>query len=172
MPNAVQMLKQDHKKVAGLFEKYGKTKSQENKRRIADQAMQQLEIHSKIEEEIFYPAAKEAMDDALVSEALKEHAAVKDLIEELKSMETEDDEFDEKFNELIADVKHHVNEEESDMLPQAEESAMDLAALGEQMAERKQELIDENGGSEAHGAKAGHDGRSKRTPKHIENRQS
>ena len=88
MPNAVQMLKQDHKKVAGLFEKYGKTKGQEPKRRIADQAMDQLEIHSKIEEEIFYPAAKEALgDDALISEALKEHAAVKDLIEELKSME-------------------------------------------------------------------------------------
>ena len=149
MPNAVQMLKQDHKKVAGLFEKYGKTKGQETKRRIADQAMEQLEIHSKIEEEIFYPAAKEALgDDALISEALKEHAAVKDLIEELKSMETEDEEFDEKFTELIADVKHHVNEEESDMLPQAEESEMDLAALGGEMAERKQELIDENGGSE------------------------
>ena len=165
MPNAVQMLKQDHKKVAGLFEKYGKTKGQETKRRIADQAMDQLEIHTKIEEEIFYPAAKEGLgDDALISEALKEHAAVKDLIEELKSMETEDDEFDEKFTELIADVKHHVSEEESDLLPQAEESEMDLAALGGQMAERKQELIDENGGSEK--SRPG----SKRGPKHAENR--
>jgi hemerythrin superfamily protein len=168
MPNAVQMLKQDHKKVAGLFEKYGKTKGQETKRRIADQAMEQLEIHSKIEEEIFYPAAKEALgDDALISEALKEHAAVKDLIEELKSMETEDEEFDEKFTELIADVKHHVSEEESDLLPQAEESEMDLAALGGEMAERKQELIDENGGSEERPG-----GKSKRGPKHAENRQA
>jgi len=58
MANAVQLIKQDHKKVASLFQKYQKTKGQEAKREIADQAMEQLEIHAKLEEEIFYPAAK------------------------------------------------------------------------------------------------------------------
>ena len=85
MPNAVQLVKQDHKKVASLFEKYNKTKGQEAKQRIADQAMQQLEVHAQIEEEIFYPAVKKAIDDgALVGEALNEHKAVKELIDELK----------------------------------------------------------------------------------------
>ena len=150
MPNAVQLLKQDHKKVASLFEKYNKTKGQEAKQRIADQAMQQLEVHAQIEEQIFYPAVKKELNDgSLVSEALKEHRAVKELIDELKTMDVEDDEFEEKWAELVADVKHHVQEEESELLPQAEESEMDLADYGQQMAERKKELIDENDGSSA-----------------------
>ena len=171
MPNAVQLLKQDHKKVASLFEKYNKTKGQEAKQRIADQAMQQLEVHAQIEEEIFYPAVKKAIDDgALVGEALNEHKAVKELIDELKAMDGEDDEFKEKWLELVADVKHHVQEEESEILPQAEESEMDLADYGQQMAERKKELIDENGGSSASGASRP-GSRSKKSAKRADQRE-
>jgi hemerythrin superfamily protein len=171
MPNAVQLLKQDHKKVASLFEKYNKTKGQEAKQRIAEQAMQQLEVHAQIEEEIFYPAVRKELNDAaLVNEALKEHKAVKELIDELKTMDGEDDEFDEKWAELVADVKHHVQEEETELLPQAEESEMDLADFGKQMAERKKELIDENGGS-SESATPRHISRSKKSAKHVDQRE-
>jgi hemerythrin superfamily protein len=170
MPNAVQLIKQDHKKVASLFEKYNKTKGQEAKQRIAEQAMQQLEVHAQIEEEIFYPAVRKELNDAaLVNEALKEHKAVKELIEELKIMAGEDDEFEEKWAELVADVKHHVQEEESELLPQAEESEMDLSDYGQQMAERKKELIDEDSGSsDRHVARPG--SRSRKSAKHADPR--
>lgn len=153
MPNAVQMLKQDHKKVAGLFQKYDKTKGQDAKRKIADEAMEQLEIHSKLEEEIFYPAAKRELEDGqLIDEAMKEHDEVKGLIEELRAMEAEDQQFDEKFQALVENVEHHVKEEESEMLPQVQDTELDLTACGEQMAERKEELMEENGLS---GSRAG-----------------
>ena len=168
MPNAVQLIKQDHKKVASLFEKYNKTKGQEAKQRIAEQAMQQLEVHAQVEEEIFYPAVKKEINDgALVGEALKEHKAVKELIDELKSMDGEDEEFEEKWAELVADVKHHVQEEESELLSQAEESEMDLADYGQQMAERKKELIDDSGTS--HHATS--HSRSKKSAKHADPRE-
>jgi len=153
MPNAVQLIKQDHKKVASLFQKYQKAKGQEAKRRIADQAMEQLEIHTKLEEEIFYPAAKPEIEDSeLISEALSEHTTVKGLIEELRSMESEDENFDEKWNELVENVQHHVQEEESELLPEVEDSNLDLAECGEEMAERKEELMEESG-SGAHAAR-------------------
>jgi len=147
MANAVQLIKQDHKKVASLFQKYQKTKGQEAKREIADQAMEQLEIHAKLEEEIFYPAAKKQLEDGqMINEALKEHQGVKDLIEELRAMESGDEEFDQKWSELVENVEHHVEEEEGELLPQTEDSELDLAQLGEEMAERKEELMEENGG--------------------------
>lgn len=150
MPNAVQLIKSDHKKVEGLFQKYQKAKGQEAKRKIADDAMEQLEIHAKLEEEIFYPAAKRELEDGdLIEEAIKEHDEVKGLIEELRAMESEDEEFDEKFQELVENVQHHVKEEENEMLPQVQDSDLDLAACGEQMAERKEELMEENGGGTA-----------------------
>jgi hemerythrin superfamily protein len=168
MANAVQLIKQDHKKVANLFEKYKRTKGQEAKRRIAEQAMEQLEVHALVEEDIFYPAVKkELADGVLISEAVKEHRAVKDLIEELKSMEEDDWEFDEKWSELVEIIQHHVAEEESDLLPQAEESELDLAVCGAQMAERKEKAIDEIGAtSMAHGAKSRPSSRSKNSRKH------
>ena len=146
MPNAIQLIKQDHKKVASLFQKYRKTKGQEAKRRIADQAMDQLEVHAKIEEEIFYPAAKREIEDGeVINEAISEHKTVKDLIEELRSMESDDTDFDEKWNELVENVQHHVQEEETELLPEVEDSEMDLAACGEEMEERKEELTQESG---------------------------
>jgi len=172
MPNAVQLIKQDHKKVANLFEKYKKTKGQEAKRRIAEQAMEHLEVHALVEEEIFYPAVKKELSDgALIREALKEHQVVKDLIEELKSMEEDDVDFDEKWSDLVENVQHHVAEEESDLLPQAEESELDLAECGAQMAERKQKAIDEIGASSmAHAAKSRPSSRSKNPTKHSDSR--
>ena len=145
MPNAVQLIKQDHKKVASLFQKYQKTKGAEAKRKIAEQAMEQLEIHSKLEEEIFYPAAKKEIEDSdLINEAVKEHGTVKELIEELRGMSPGDEEFEEKWSELVENVEHHVQEEESELLPEVEDTEIDLSEFGEEMAERKEELMEEN----------------------------
>jgi hemerythrin superfamily protein len=149
MPNATQSLRQDHKKVEGLFQKCQQAKSQDTKRRFAMQAMNELEVHAEVEEQIFYPAVKKAIDETqLVEEAVQEHKEAKALIAQLKKMQgrnsgTED--FDEKFTELVEAVQHHVEEEEGEMFPKVEDSELDLAELGSEMSERKQQLMREMG---------------------------
>ena len=147
MPNAVQMIRQDHKKVQGLFKKFDQAKKNAAKKGIADQVIQELEVHAKLEEEIFYPAIrKELGEEEMLDEAKKEHQQAKDIMRELKTMNGgEDDELEEKFSELVECIQHHVEEEEGEMLPKVEESEMDLADYGEQMSKRKKELT---GGSQ------------------------
>ena len=145
MPNATQMIRQDHKKVEGLFKKFEQTKAAQAKRRLAETAMAELEVHAALEEEIFYPAVKKEVDDgSMVQEALQEHQTVKQLISELKGMEEADEEFESQFSQLVENVQHHVEEEENEMLPKVEESELDLNSLGQQMSQRKQEM--QNGG--------------------------
>ena len=145
MPNATQMIRQDHKKVEGLFKKFEQTKAAQAKRRLAETAIAELEVHAALEEEIFYPAVKKEVDDgSMVQEALQEHQTVKQLISELKGMEEADEEFESQFSQLVENVQHHVEEEENEMLPKVEESELDLNSLGQQMSQRKQEM--QNGG--------------------------
>lgn len=146
MPSATQMIRQDHKKVEGLFKKFEQTKGAEAKRRLAENAMAELEVHAALEEQIFYPAVEKEVEDAssMISEAREEHQTVKQLIAELKGMEEADEEFESQFSELVENVQHHVEEEENEMLPKVEESALDLQSLGDQMSERRQQL--QNGG--------------------------
>ena len=145
MPNATQMIRQDHKKVEGLFKKFEQTQGSQAKRRLAENAMTELEVHAALEEEIFYPAVKKEVDDgSMVQEAIEEHQTVKQLISELKRMEEADEEFESQFSQLMENVQHHVEEEESEMLPKVEESELDLNSLGQQMSQRKQEM--QNGG--------------------------
>ncbi|HYT53278.1 MAG TPA: hemerythrin domain-containing protein [Verrucomicrobiae bacterium] len=141
MPNAVQMIRQDHKKVKGLFRKFDQAKNNGAKKRIADQVIQELEVHTTLEEEIFYPAVQNELGDKeMIDEANKEHQQAKEIIQELKTLDSEDDQLEEQFAELVECIKHHVEEEESEMLPKAEESSMDLTDYGKQMSERKAEL--------------------------------
>jgi Hemerythrin HHE cation binding domain len=127
--------------VEGLFKKFEQTKGAQAKRRLAENAMAELEVHAALEEEIFYPAVKREVDDgSMVQEALEEHQTVKQLISVLKGMEEADDEFESQFSELVENVQHHVEEEENEMLPKVEESDMDLNSLGAQMAQRKQQM--------------------------------
>ena len=144
MPNATQLIRRDHKKVKGLFTKFEQAKKADAKQRICRQAIQELEVHAKLEEEIFYPAVKKHIgEDEMLQEAKQEHQEAKNIMAELKKMNAEDEQFEEKFSELVEGVKHHVEEEEGEMLPKVEESDMDLADIGEQLAERKQELIEQ-----------------------------
>jgi hemerythrin superfamily protein len=150
MPNATQSLRQDHKRVEGLFKKCEQAKGTDAKKRFAMQAMNELEVHAQLEEEIFYPAVKKAIEETqLVDEAREEHKEAKSLMAELRKLQGHNDgadDFEEKFSELVQAVEHHVQEEENEMFPKVEESELDLAELGSEMADRKQELMREMGG--------------------------
>lgn len=144
MPRATQLIRRDHKKVDGLFGRFERSKKADAQQRICAQVTQELEIHAKLEEEIFYPAVKKHVgEDDMLQEAKQEHQQAKEIIAELKKMSAEDEQFEEKFSELVEAIKHHVEEEEGELLPKVEESDMDLLEIGEQMAERKEELLEE-----------------------------
>lgn len=144
MPSATQLIRRDHKKVEGLFDKFDQAKKADAKKRICEQVIRELEIHAKLEEEIFYPAVKKYVgDEDMLAEAKQEHQQAKEIIRELKKANAEDAELDDKFSELVESVKHHVEEEEGEMLPKAEESEMNLEECGEEMAQRKEELTEQ-----------------------------
>jgi hemerythrin superfamily protein len=150
MPNATQLLRQDHKKVEGLFSKCEQAKGSDAKKRLAAQVINELEVHAQVEEEIFYPAVKKAIEEGeLVDEAKQEHQEAKSLMAQLKKMQGQGDEaadeFESKFSELVEAVQHHVEEEEGEMFPKVEDSELDLAELGSEMADRKKELMQEMG---------------------------
>jgi hemerythrin superfamily protein len=141
--DAMAMLRADHQRVRDLFQEYKVATEPQAKRDIAEEAFVELETHAQLEEQIFYPAVHEATEEGpeLVKEALAEHQTVKKLIHALRN--TRDfQEFDTKFTALVRDVEHHVEEEESEMLPLAEvELEEDIEALTEEMQELKQELM-------------------------------
>ena len=104
----------------------------------------ELTVHAQIEEEIFYPAARDILDEEeLIDEAVVEHASAKDLIAQLAEMSPDDDLYDAKIKVLGELIEHHVEEEEDEMFPKLKKAKLDTSSLGTQMVERKQELIDE-----------------------------
>jgi hemerythrin-like domain-containing protein len=141
----VQMLMSDHQKVKGLFQQYEQAQDGREKRRIAETVFKELEVHSKLEEEIFYPAVRKAggsEEKELVAESIEEHHVVDVLIKELKGMSTTDERYDAKFTVLMENVKHHIQEEETEMLPDARSKLGDEAQqLAQKMEQRKQELM-------------------------------
>ena len=160
MPEALEMLREDHQKVKDLFEEFEKAEEDDEKLRIVRTALTELQIHATLEEEIFYPAVRELMDDDdQMDEALEEHHVAKLIMAELADMEPGDEHFDAKFKVLAESVKHHIEEEESEILPKAEEMELDHEELGEEMSERKMELQGEGGGKRK-GAARGSQGRS------------
>jgi hemerythrin-like domain-containing protein len=149
MPNAIQLLKEDHKKVKELFEQFEKTEDDGAKRQIVETTIHELEVHAAVEEEIFYPELREEIDEEeKVDEAEEEHHVMKLLLAELKKMGPGDERYDAKYKVLAESVKHHVEEEENEIFPEVE-GELDNPELGQKMAERKQELQQEmsNGGS-------------------------
>ena len=148
--SVVDMLKQDHKKVKTLFEEYKDTESG-RKHEIAKTAIQELEIHAALEEKIIYPAIRAAIDaDELMSEAVEEHHLVHVLIAELKKLK-HNERFEAKFSVLSELVKHHIEEEEGEILPQAEESTLNWEELGAQVMKRKAQLIGKMGSPSKNG---------------------
>ncbi len=141
----IDMLKEDHEKVKRLFEEYEEADSR-RKQEIAKTAMQELELHAALEEKLIYPAIREAIDaDELMNESIEEHHVVHFLLGELKKLKPGDDKFDAKFSVLGEMVKHHIEEEEGEMLPQAEESDLDWDALSAEVMKRKEQLARPSG---------------------------
>jgi hemerythrin superfamily protein len=140
--DAIALLKADHEEVNNLFAEYEKTRSVSNKMELVAEICTALSVHAQIEEEIFYPAVKEALNDKLlVPEATVEHASLKDLIAQLEGVKPDGEMYDAKVKVLSEYVKHHVKEEQSEMFPKARAASIDLAALGARLAARKEELL-------------------------------
>ena len=142
--DAIALLKEDHQTVDKLFKEFEGLKDGEKDEEKADcveQICKALTVHATIEEEIFYPAAREALEEQdLLDEAEVEHAGVKRLVGELENMSPGDELYDAKVTVLAEYVKHHVKEEEVEMFPKVKRAGLDTEALGGRMAERKEEL--------------------------------
>lgn len=138
--DAIAMLKHDHDTVKDLFERFEKAEHKADKHKIVKQALEELRIHATIEEEIFYPAVREQLKNGVMNEADEEHHVAKVLVAELDAASPDNDHYDAKFIVLAEAVRHHIKEEESEMLPKARDLEIDFKALGEKMAHRKQEL--------------------------------
>lgn len=148
MTDAVSLLTADHAEVAGLFEDYEALVDNEgdddDKQALAERICALLTVHTTVEEEIFYPAAREALDQQnLLDEAEVEHASAKDLIDQIQSMEPNDDLYDAKVKVLGEYINHHVQEEEGEIFPKCQTADMDLDELGEEISARKEELMEE-----------------------------
>lgn len=147
--DALELLKDDHKNVKKLFKEFDKLKEEsdtDQKKELVATICDELLLHAQLEEEIFYPVVRDAIDDDdLLDEAEVEHAAAKDLIEQLLSMEPDDELYDAKVTVLSEEIDHHVEEEEGEMFKKIRKAKLDTDALGQQMEQRKLELMEEMG---------------------------
>ena len=142
--NAIASLKADHEKVKALFDQFEKAKGRDKKLTIVGEALEELSIHAILEEELFYPAVREELDDEeVMNEADEEHHVAKILIAELAEMDGSESHYEAKFAVLAENVRHHIKEEEQEMLPKAQKTEIDFDALGEEMHARKEELLSE-----------------------------
>jgi hemerythrin superfamily protein len=139
--DAIALLKADHREVEDLFAKAEKA-GKASKQKIVQKICQALAVHAEIEEEIAYPAFRDAgVSSDTMDEAAVEHATVKQFVEELQEMEAGDDQYDAKVKVLCEYVKHHVKEEEKEMFPKVKQTDVDIDQIGQQLAERKSELM-------------------------------
>ena len=145
--DACDLLDADHKAVTKMFKEYedlveagGNTK--QKRRLLAEQICNELTVHAQIEEEIFYPPLRKAIKDKMLfDEAEVEHGSAKALIAEIEHMEPGDPLFDAKVVVLGEYIDHHVKEERKEMFPKARESKVDLVAMRDRLAKRKEELM-------------------------------
>ena len=144
--DAIDMLKQDHDKVEKAFKDFEKMDRQDAEacRRLIETVCDELKVHTSLEEEVFYPAVREAIEDEdLMNEAAVEHETAKMLIDQLENMGTDDPNYYATFTVLGEYVRHHIKEEQGEMFPAAKKAKLDLVALGERMRTRKEELAGE-----------------------------
>jgi hemerythrin superfamily protein len=146
--DAIKLLKADHDEVEELFAQYERQKKKNGaKADLIEKICSALTVHAQVEEEIFYPAVREAFQDdedvELIDEAEVEHATLKSLVEQLETMSPDDELYDAKVKVLSEYVKHHVKEEEGEIFPKVKKSDLDLEELGTELSERKSELMAE-----------------------------
>ena len=146
-PDAIALLKKDHREVEELFEKFEKASGDGRKQQLAEQICLELSVHSQIEEEIFYPACEGKVEEDLLKESYVEHDGAKVLIAEIIAGGPKEDEYyDAKVKVLSEEIEHHVEEEEKRMeglFAQAKKAGLDMDALGQQLMARKLELTEQ-----------------------------
>jgi len=148
---AVELLKEQHDKVKKAFKEFEKLgrEDAEAQQQLVQRVCEDLKLHTTLEEELFYPAAREAIDDEdILNEAQIEHETAKMLIEQLENMGPEDPNFHATFTVLGEYVLHHVKEEEGEMFPQVKKTDLDLEELGARMRSRMEELMGETADEE------------------------
>jgi hemerythrin superfamily protein len=139
--DAITLLKADHREVETLFEEFDKARRSDRKAAIVERICNALKIHTLIEEEIFYPAVKPKIDDAIVEEGVIEHDGAKVLINDLAQADPKSDYYDAKVKVLSEEIKHHVAEEErwiTGMFAQSRRTDIDMTALGVKLLARKE----------------------------------
>lgn len=144
--DALELLTADHEEVTQLFDDYEQLATSdaddETRQELAEQICMMLSVHAAIEEEIFYPAVRESIEDEdLVEEAENEHQQVRDLITQIQSADPADEDYDDQVRALAEAVEHHVREEEDEMFAKVRDSDMDLEEIGIELSDRKAELI-------------------------------
>ena len=138
--DAIELLKEDHDYVKKAFRAFERMDHEDHEamQKLVLQVCEALEVHTKVEEEVFYPAARLALkDEDLMNEAVIEHDSAKTLIKRLKRMKPDDPKYVATFTVLAEYVKHHVKEEESEMFPKARRKHMNLRRLGDRLLARK-----------------------------------
>jgi hemerythrin-like domain-containing protein len=146
--DAIDLLTADHEDVNQLFAAYQDLvdagASAEERAELAGQICLALTVHTSVEEQLFYPVVRDALvDPGFIDESVAEHARAKALIEQLRSMSALDARYDSTVKQLQEAIEHHVRDEERELFPQVQEQRLDLGALGERMAQRKDEVLAE-----------------------------
>jgi hemerythrin superfamily protein len=143
--DAIDMLKQDHDRVEKSFKDFEKMDREDAEacRRLINEVCEELTVHSTLEEEIFYPAVREAIEDEdLMNEAAVEHETARMLIDQLENMGPDDPNYFATFTVLGEYVRHHIKEEQGEMFPAARKAGLDLQAIGERMRARREEIVE------------------------------
>lgn len=147
--DAITLLETDHREAEALFENFEDIKDKESaqeKLELAKKVCGALLIHMEIEEKIFYPQVRQKInDDDLVNESVVEHAGAKDLIKQLGALKADDPMFDAKMKVLSEQIKHHVEEEESEMFPKVRKANLDLNVIGAELLKGKNQMREESG---------------------------
>ena len=147
--DAFALLTADHRRVKSLFKEFDSLKDEgddDEKAALVETICTELKVHAQVEEEIFYPAVREAIeDDDLMDEADVEHASAKQLIAQLEQLDVGGDHYDATVTVLGEYIDHHVKEEEGEMFSKARKADIDSTALGEAISARKVELKEELG---------------------------
>ena len=145
-PQAIEMLKEDHQKVERAFKEFEKMNREDTEacKQLILGVCEDLEVHTSLEEEVFYPAVREAIeDDDIMNEAAVEHETAKMLIEQLENMDADDPNYFATFTVLGEYVRHHIKEEEGEMFPEAKKADLAMDELADRMRARKEELLGE-----------------------------
>ena len=140
--DAIQLLKADHREVERLFRDFQTASGDERKMQLCRKICMAFMVHAQIEEELVYPTARDFLkDDEIVNEAVVEHNAAKDLVEQIRGMEASDEMFDAKMQVLQEQIEHHVKEEETEFFPKIQKTDMDLKGIGQEITVRKKQLM-------------------------------